>query len=190
MRAASSRWPAVRLVLALVASGALLTACPSYPPPVAVPFPDDPRVLDGTWVVAVTGPLDRLGPFAEAPEAPPLGLEGALLELTASGLDAEDPFHYSVAGTMTVEGETFPVAGKVNAYRLHEYVPGSGGPAPSVLKPPTLRGELTARDAATGEWRYVLAFETEDRFAAAFEGDLLVPLTGAGYRVRLERAAR
>lgn len=40
-----------------------LSACFRYPPPVPVPFPDDARVLDGTWELTVTGMSPELETF-------------------------------------------------------------------------------------------------------------------------------
>lgn len=43
------------LVISAILLILVLGACVRYPPPAPVPFPDDPRVLHGTWEMSVTG---------------------------------------------------------------------------------------------------------------------------------------
>lgn len=51
-------------VIALAALALVLAGCYPYPPPTKVPFPDDPRVLHGTWELTVTGLFDDIETFA------------------------------------------------------------------------------------------------------------------------------
>jgi hypothetical protein len=53
--------------LALAAVVLLLTGCPLVPPPADVPFPDDPRVLQGAWQVQVTGLTAQVSDLVYAP---------------------------------------------------------------------------------------------------------------------------
>jgi len=53
--------------LALAAVVLLLTGCPLVPPPADVPFPDDPRVLQGAWQVQVTGLAAQVSDLVYAP---------------------------------------------------------------------------------------------------------------------------
>jgi len=56
-------------ILAIAAVAPLLTGCPMYPPPAEVPFPDDPRVLNGAWQVFVTGLASPASDLVYAPAA-------------------------------------------------------------------------------------------------------------------------
>jgi hypothetical protein len=56
-------------ILAVVAVAPLLTGCPLQPPPVDVPYPDDPRVLSGAWQVHVTGLASSVRDLVYAPAA-------------------------------------------------------------------------------------------------------------------------
>lgn len=56
--------------LAIAAAALLLAGCPlQQPPPAEVPFPDDPRVLNGAWQVDVTGLAAPASDLVYAPAA-------------------------------------------------------------------------------------------------------------------------
>jgi hypothetical protein len=67
----TARRPHRRLasILAVVAVAPLLVACPQHAPPVDVPYPDDPRVLNGAWQVHVTGLASSVRDLVYAPAA-------------------------------------------------------------------------------------------------------------------------
>ena len=56
-------------VLAVAAAALLLAGCRQYPPPADVPYPDDPRVLNGAWQVHVTGLASQASDLVYAPAA-------------------------------------------------------------------------------------------------------------------------
>jgi hypothetical protein len=57
-------------ILAIAVVALLLAGCPlQQPPPAEVPFPDDPRVLNGAWQVQVTGLASHAMDLVYAPAA-------------------------------------------------------------------------------------------------------------------------
>ncbi|HLU81994.1 MAG TPA: hypothetical protein VKZ43_01220 [Trueperaceae bacterium] len=143
----------------------LLGACVRYPPPAPVAFPDDPRVLHGTWEMSVTGLAREIDTFYLDSEAENLIIWdysgsarafqsddlGDYFEVDAAAFDDLDSRHFdrSIDAVVSLKrsGSTLNV----------HVVPVAGGPTIDTAL--TIPAGMTLRLTAAGSGRTFMVLE-------------------------------
>lgn len=202
-------WRRGSVWLGVAAVMLLLTGCPlGYPPPVDVPFPDDPRVLDGSWEMVATGLSEGLAVFhldanatnlviwsnANKPRAFRSDGAGAYVETDASSFAGLVEPVYDAALEALVSLE--PGGGSATVTETVTVAPLDGSPTVTqVLKVPA---GATLVDAFAGSGRTFLLLRTPgeplalrwfDSLSGADEGGLSVGTFRDGLRATPSRRA-
>ncbi len=179
----SRRWPLFLLLVTI-----MLTATSCMRPGVAVPFPDDARVLHGAWEMKLERSSEGGSVIADPPvEAPGTASLDLIAKLPPGGGSHS---HYEFSGSVTMPpGLGWPgdlyIEGHVDAGGIHKYTPAGLGPQ---MTAPRWRLNAQLYDPADGDR---LVFQVGDYAGdGVARGEYGILLVGVDSRVAYEAILR